>query len=291
MDTPTGTHGDDQFRNRCQSQMENTRPATQSSFSTGISMLFLDLSNLIARVSKYTGECPSAEGQTLSGSAYTVSGLCSCVKSPLHSLYARNSKDSKILCSVREKRSGQCRWFLLHFRSWFKSTHEAAWRLSFSKVLLSSFILPRLQFFNLHKWRANFLLTFPHHRWGPLPTLSWWLFLLGMYESHRCREWLRCTTHRGGISLGSTCIKLPSSLNQSSHWLQYSQLCLCRGHVRPLCAFVARAVQLHPVYVTFLIAGDNVSRVLSEIQQYFDSPEQRILLQRYIRYLLLSFNR
>ena len=51
-----------------------------------------------------------------------------------------------------------------------------------------------------------------------------------------------------------------------------------RGHVRPLCAFVARVVQIHPVYVTFLIAGDNVSRVRTEITQYFVASEHRSLM-------------
>lgn len=41
------------------------------------------------------------------------------------------------------------------------------------------------------------------------------------------------------------------------------------GHVRPLCAFIARILHLHPVYITFLIAGDNVSRVQVEFAQYF----------------------
>ncbi|KAF8591633.1 glycosyltransferase family 1 protein [Ramaria rubella] len=50
------------------------------------------------------------------------------------------------------------------------------------------------------------------------------------------------------------------------------------GHVRPLCAFISRIVQIHPVYVTFLIAGDNVLRVRSEIVQYFVAPEHRRLL-------------
>lgn len=51
-----------------------------------------------------------------------------------------------------------------------------------------------------------------------------------------------------------------------------------RGHIRPLCAFVARVVQMQPVYVTFLIAGDNVARVQAEIDQYFLAPEHHILL-------------
>ncbi|KIJ41897.1 glycosyltransferase family 1 protein [Sphaerobolus stellatus SS14] len=59
------------------------------------------------------------------------------------------------------------------------------------------------------------------------------------------------------------------------------------GHVRPLCAFVARVVQLHPAYVTFLIAGDNVSRVRNELAQYFLSPEQEGL-SRYIRVIGLG---
>lgn len=51
-----------------------------------------------------------------------------------------------------------------------------------------------------------------------------------------------------------------------------------RGHVRPLCAFVARVVQIHPAYVTLLIAGDNVSRVRTEVTQYFTASEHRGLL-------------
>ncbi|GJJ09118.1 hypothetical protein Clacol_003340 [Clathrus columnatus] len=43
------------------------------------------------------------------------------------------------------------------------------------------------------------------------------------------------------------------------------------GHVRPLCAFLARVLHLHSVYITFLIAGDNVSRVQMEFSQYFSS--------------------
>ena len=51
-----------------------------------------------------------------------------------------------------------------------------------------------------------------------------------------------------------------------------------RGHIRPLCAFVARIVQMHQVYVTFLIAGDNVARVQAEISKYLFAPEHRMLL-------------
>jgi hypothetical protein len=60
------------------------------------------------------------------------------------------------------------------------------------------------------------------------------------------------------------------------------------GHVRPLCAFVARLVQIQPVYVTFFIAGDNVARVQTEISQYFLAPEQRVLLKM-IRFVLMRF--
>ncbi|KAF8508423.1 hypothetical protein BU17DRAFT_70821 [Hysterangium stoloniferum] len=57
-----------------------------------------------------------------------------------------------------------------------------------------------------------------------------------------------------------------------------------KGHVRPLCAFIARVVQLQPAWVTFLIAGDNICRVKAEFAQYFRAPHVKGLM-RYIRYV------
>ncbi|KAF8511477.1 hypothetical protein BU17DRAFT_54636, partial [Hysterangium stoloniferum] len=60
-----------------------------------------------------------------------------------------------------------------------------------------------------------------------------------------------------------------------------------RGHVRPLCAFIARVVQLQPAWVTFLIAGDNICRVKAELAQYFRAPQVKGLM-RYIRVIGLG---